>query len=236
MAYCVNCGVELQRGEPRCPLCGIESVNPYEPAVEAGGQRPYPLHVESLNRRIDRRYTTMFVSLLLLIPLFVCAFCDLMIDGGLSWSAYVLGGLGVVFVWFLLPTFFARRRALKCILFDGAAAAGMLILIERMTEGHWFLTLGLPLVLFSMALALLIAGLCSPRLRWSPLVRGAAGVCGFGLVVVAIEYAIMLYNGVFTAPKWSAYAFFPLLVVSAALLLLNRRAGVKEQLKRRFFI
>ena len=236
MAYCVNCGIELQKGEPRCPLCGIESVNPFEPAVEAGGQRPYPLHVESLNRRIDRRYTAMFISLLLLIPLFVCAFCDLMIDGRLSWSAYVLGGLGVFFVWFLLPFFFARRRALKCILFDGAAAAGMLIIIERMTEGHWFLTLGLPLAILAMALGLLVVWLCSPRRRCSPLVRAALGILGFGVFIVAIEYAIMLYRGAFTLAKWSAYAFFPLLIISAALVLFDRRAGAKEQLKRRFFI
>ncbi len=236
MAYCVNCGIELQKGEPRCPLCGIESHNPLEPAVEAGGQRPYPLHVESLNRRIDRRYTTMFISLLLLIPLFVCAFCDLMIDGRLSWSAYVLGGLGVFFVWFLLPSFFARRRALKCILFDGAAAAGMLIIVERMTEGHWFLTLGLPLVILSMALGLLIVWLCSPRRTWSPLVRTALGAFCLGLFIVGIEYAIMFYHDAFTMPKWSAYAFFPLLVIGAVLLVFDRRAGAKEQLKRRFFI
>lgn len=236
MAYCVNCGVELQKGEPCCPLCGVESVNPLEPEAERTGARPYPLHVEELNRRIDRRYTAIFLSLLLLIPLFICAFCDLMIDGQLSWSAYVLGGLGLVFVWFLLPFFFRRRRAITCVLADGLAAAGMLLIVARMTDGHWFLTLGLPLTLLTMAFAALMTGLCSSRLRWSPLVRAGLGAIGMGLYTVLIEYAIMLHNGALQLPRWSAYSFFPCLVLGVALLLLDRRKGAKEQLERRFFI
>ncbi len=34
MSYCVNCGVELQKSEPRCPLCGTEVVNPNEAGEE----------------------------------------------------------------------------------------------------------------------------------------------------------------------------------------------------------
>ncbi|MDO4572874.1 MAG: DUF6320 domain-containing protein [Clostridia bacterium] len=236
MAYCVNCGVELQKGEPRCPLCGIESVNPLEELSEAGRARPYPLHVETLNRRIDRRYTAMFLSLLLLIPLFVCAFCDLMIDGRLSWSAYVLGGLGLSFVWFLLPFFLRRRRLVTCVLLDGAAAAGMLVIIERMTGGAWFLTLGLPLTVLATLLGLLAAWLLSPGLRWSGLMRAGVGVCCLGVFIVLVEGALMLYHAAFGPPRWSMYAFFPCLVIGAGLLLLDHRADMKEELRRRFFV
>ncbi len=236
MAYCVNCGVELQKGEPCCPLCGVKSVNPLEDASTESCARPYPLHVESLSRRIDRRYTAIFASLILLIPLFVCFFCNLMVDGRLSWSAYVLGGLGLVFVWCLLPFFLAKRRALKCVLFDGAAAAGMLLIIERMSQGHWFLRLGLPLTLIGTALAMLIVGLCSPRLRWSVLVRIGLAVVGAGLGTVLVEGALMLYRGAFCVPKWSGYSFIPCLVTGAALVLLSRRKDAKAELERRFFI
>ena len=41
MSYCVNCGVELQKSEPRCPLCGTEVVNPNE-LKEEKPIRPYP--------------------------------------------------------------------------------------------------------------------------------------------------------------------------------------------------
>lgn len=235
MAYCVNCGVELQKGEPRCPLCGVESRNPLEPAEGSGGVRPYPLHVETLNRRIDRRYTAIFISLLL-IPLCICAFCDLIADGRLSWSAYVLGGLGLVFVWFLLPAFFKRRRAIKCVLLDGLAAAGMLRIVEFMTGGAWFWTLGLPLTLISMLFASMLVGLFSKKCRLSPLVRAGLGAIGAGLYTVLIEGALMLHAGALYPPRWSGYSFIPCLVLGVALMLLDRRADAKEQLRRRFFI
>ena len=31
MSYCVNCGVELEKSEKRCPLCGVEGINPAQP-------------------------------------------------------------------------------------------------------------------------------------------------------------------------------------------------------------
>ena len=236
MAYCVNCGVELQTGEPRCPLCGIESVNPLETGGQGNGARPYPRHVESLNRHIDRRYTAACVSLALLIPLFICAFCDLAANSRLTWSVYVLGGLGVAFVWILLPFFFVRRSAIACVLWDAAAAAGMLLLTERLMDDRWFLTLGLPLTGFAAAFALLGVGLCSKRLSWSALQRMALGAIGLGALTVLVECILMLHSGAFTLPRWSAYAFFPLLIIGGALLLLDRREGLKEQIRRRFFI
>ena len=39
MSYCVNCGVELAASERRCPLCGVEVINPREPFDE-NGERP----------------------------------------------------------------------------------------------------------------------------------------------------------------------------------------------------
>ena len=66
MSYCVNCGVELEKSEQRCPLCGVEVINPAEP-FDFTDVRPYPKHVERLNARIDRRYTATFLSLLLLV-------------------------------------------------------------------------------------------------------------------------------------------------------------------------
>ena len=235
LAYCVNCGVELAPGEPRCPLCGIVSVNPLE-EQQTDAARPYPSHVERLNKRIDRRYTAMFLSLLLFIPLFVCAFCDLLFCGGLSWSVYVLGGLGLVFVWFLLPFFFRRRRLLKILLSDGLAAAGMLLLIERMSGGNWFLRLGLPLAVIGTAFAYLLLSMLRADLPLSPFKRAGIALFGAGFVPVLIEGALMLYRGALTLPRWSPYAFFPCAVLGACLFLLDKRAALKEQLERRFFV
>ena len=36
MSYCVNCGVELQKSEPRCPLCGNPRVPEFKPFCSRG--------------------------------------------------------------------------------------------------------------------------------------------------------------------------------------------------------
>ena len=45
MSYCVNCGVELQKSEPRCPLCGTEVINPNEIAEE---ERPARARIQAM--------------------------------------------------------------------------------------------------------------------------------------------------------------------------------------------
>ena len=102
MSYCVNCGVELQKSEPRCPLCGTEVINPNEPREEKPA-RPYPSHVEHLDKTVDRRYIASFISLLLLIPLFTVMLANILVSGKLSWSYYVLGGELVAFTVFCCP-------------------------------------------------------------------------------------------------------------------------------------
>ena len=43
MSYCVNCGVELEKGLPLCPLCDTPVINPKEPKDE-DVKPPYPLN------------------------------------------------------------------------------------------------------------------------------------------------------------------------------------------------
>ena len=64
MSYCVNCGVELQKSEPRCPLCGTEVLNPNElheeqaiaalragsPAGDAWGVKPIQEYFPNLGK------------------------------------------------------------------------------------------------------------------------------------------------------------------------------------------
>ena len=64
MSYCVNCGVELEKSEKCCPLCGVEVHNPLDP-YDPQAPRPYPQRVERLIRRKDRRYFLLLASLFL---------------------------------------------------------------------------------------------------------------------------------------------------------------------------
>ena len=130
MSYCVNCGVGLAKSLRRCPLCGTEVVNPNAPFdEEENAPRLYSSHIERLDARIDRRYTATFISLMLLIPLFVTVFTNLLANGALTWSLYVAGGLLLLFTALLLPLMLKKRNPYLFVLLDGLAVGLFLLFI-----------------------------------------------------------------------------------------------------------
>ncbi len=235
MSYCVNCGVELQKSEPRCPLCGTEVINPNE-LKEEKPLRPYPSHVEHLDRSVDRRYIASFIALLLLIPLFTAMLANVLVSGGLTWSFLVLGGELVLFAVFLLPMI-ARMPKVLYIVIDAAAVGVLLLLIRVLTQSNWewLLLLGLPITLLTALMCWFFSTMTSPKCRIPLLVRFTFALACIGLLVVAIEFFIGLYQHRIVWPTWSLYVLFPCLVLASSLLILNRRARVKEEIKKRFY-
>ena len=235
MSYCVNCGVELQKSEPRCPLCGTEVINPNEPREEKPA-RPYPSHVEHLDKTVDRRYIASFISLLMLIPLFTVMLANVLVSGKLSWSYYVLGGELVAFTVFLLPMI-ARMPKILYVVIDAAAVGVLLLLIQVIAQGDWgwLLLLGLPITALAALMSWFFAVMAGPNFKLPILVRFTFGLVCIGLLVVSIEFLINLYQHVLAWPTWSLYVLFPCLVLASSLLLLNRRARVKEEIKKRFY-
>ena len=235
MSYCVNCGVELQKSEPRCPLCGTEVLNPNEPREEKPA-RPYPSHVEHLDKSVDRRYIASFISLLMLIPLFTVMLANILVSGKLSWSYYVLGGELVAFTVFLLPMI-ARMPKILYVVIDAAAVGVLLLLIQVIAQGDWgwLLLLGLPITALAALMSWFFAVMAGPNFKLPILVRFTFGLVCIGLLVVSIEFFINLYQHVLAWPTWSLYVLFPCLVLGSSLLLLNRRARVKEEIKKRFY-
>jgi len=236
MSYCVNCGVELQKSEPRCPLCGTEVVNPAAPEEERHA-RPYPSHVEHLDRRVDRRYIASFIALLMLIPLFTVMLANIFVSHKLTWSYYVLGSELVLFCVFLLPMIARMPRVLYATI-DAAAVSVLLLLVQVISQGNWnwLLFLGLPITLLTAVMCWFFSLLASPKCRLPVLVRFSFGLACIGLLAVAIEVFLMLYKtDAVEWPSWSLYVLFPCLVLASSLLLLNRRARVKEELRKRFY-
>jgi hypothetical protein len=235
MSYCVNCGVELQKSEPRCPLCGTEVLNPNE-LNEEKPIRPYPAHVEHLDKSVDRRYIASFISLLLLIPLFTTMLANILVSKQLTWSYLVLGGELVVFTVFLLPVIARMPRVLYMVI-DTAAVCVLLLLVRVLTQSNWdwLLLLGLPITGLTALLGWFFSVMASPKCRIPELIRFSLGLACIGLLVVAIEFFIGLYSHHIDWPTWSLYVLFPCLVLSSSLLILNRRARVKEEIRKRFY-
>lgn len=236
MSYCVNCGVELAKSERKCPLCGVEVLNPADPWRDTPDSKPYPSHVERLNSRIDRRYAATFIAVLMLIPALITVFTNIFTAGELSWSLYVLGALLVIFTCALLPLMMKKQNPYICIIVDGAAVTLLLLLIESMGTEKWFIELGLPLTILATLFGLLMVFLLQPSRSPDPLVLAAIGLTAAGAATVLVECILRLHRGVAPWPTWSIYALIPCVVLSVFLLLLNRKARLKSEIKRRFFV
>lgn len=235
MSYCVNCGVELGRSEKSCPLCGTPVVNPASPFDESA-PRPYPKHIERINARIDRRYAAAFTSVLLLIPLFVTLFTDLLVSGRFSWSLYVVGGLALVFTFVLLPLLMKSPRPMLSIVIDGLAVTAFLAAVNHSVAGSWFLPLGLPLSVLATCYAIVIHILFVRKTELEALKKIAYLLIASGVFVVGVEFFVDLCRKKQLIPTWSFYALFPCLVLACCLLILNRKAKLKDEIRRRFFI
>lgn len=233
MSYCVHCGVELADSEKFCPLCQTEVINPHcpwkDPLV-----RPYPPLLEQLMRRIDRRYLAALISTFLLIPVLVVLICD-WLDGALSWSLYVVGAAALLEVWFILPLAAKRYHYLTFLALDAAAALLYLLAIERIGGQAWFFPLALPIGLAASLALLAAAYLFRQQLGRGLLRRCVICLAGAGVLAMVVEVTVDLYaRGAFKL-GWSLLVLSPCLVLAGALLLLNRKENLKEEIHKRIF-
>ena len=233
MSYCVNCGVELGDSEKHCPLCQVEVANPKAPWEEPA-ERPYSHHVETMMDRIDRRYFATLAGLLLTIPCILTVLLDIISGSGLTWSAYVIGAVAVIYVMVLLPFFFRKYHAVIFLGADCAAVLLYLLFIETVNGGQWFLALGLPLTV-AASVCLLALALLFTKKKCSIIVKTGAVLIAVGVFVVAAEVFISL--NVFQTVRfaWSLYALIPCAVLGVAALVLEHRQNFKERVRRRLF-
>ncbi len=235
MSYCVQCGVELAASEMRCPLCGVPVQNPAAPP-DPNAPRPYPPPAESLEEKGSRRYAVVLGSILLGLPAALCLLVNLLLGGRITWSAYVVGALGMLWVCILSPVVLRRAVLPFCIAADSAALALYLLLIYLWSgRGGWYLPLALPLVVLCGALLLLtVEVLVRAKLRLLQKISVVLG--GVILLVGGIEVVCDLYSQSTIRLTWSPFVMLPCLAIALLLFEIDHNEAVKEQIRRRLHI
>ncbi len=236
MSYCVNCGVELAPSEPKCPLCGVEVVNPLRPWKKPRS-RPYPNYFDEVMRGVDRRYFALISALLLMIPVTVCLLIDIFTSGDMTWSSYVVGAAVLAMVVALVPLSSKEHRPYRYLVYNTVTTLAYLMLIDYKTpEPGWFLPLALPIALSLSVISGLITTYFQLRKSDEILVTLALLLFGAGAFTMLVEVFIRLYREQSVLPVWSWYALVPCLLSGAAFLILNRRNRWKESVRKRLFI
>lgn len=231
--YCVKCGVELANSEKSCPLCGTKVICP-EGLAREEAPSPYPAHPGKVTEGMSRIGFMFIITFLSAIAVTTSLICDLSLNSQINWSGYVVGGIGVWYVIFLLPMWFKKANP---VIFTPIAFVGIglfLLYISVKTDGKWFLSLGFPADA-AMGLILTAAVTLRKYTRGGELyIYGGASIL-FGCFAVLIEYLVKITFGVKKMFVWSPYPFTGLFLIGMLLIIIGICKPLRESLKRKLF-
>lgn len=235
MSYCVNCGVELAASEKSCPLCGVEVINPRQPYQEPA-ERPYSQLADPAIARSNHRFIAAILSISLGLPAALTLVINLTHNRTVSWSLYVAGALGMLWVWIVPPLLYRRSTFLKNALADAASVAVYLWLIESLqTRRGWYWPLALPLV--GLVSAAVIAVTClAIRRHLRSFQIPAAILTAVGLVAIGIEVLVDHFAPGKILLFWSWFVLIPCLGLAAASLAISRRQKMRDEILKRLHL
>ncbi|HOF93916.1 MAG TPA: hypothetical protein PLE79_00125, partial [Clostridia bacterium] len=117
MAYCVNCGVELEKSLEHCPLCGVEAINPKEP-YDPTLPKPYSTRIVRMQARVERRFSALIISVVFALAAVVCVMANLVYQDALTWSVYVVASLALIWVLALFPLIYTGMHPVAVVMLD----------------------------------------------------------------------------------------------------------------------
>ncbi len=197
MPVCRNCGVQIDEGLARCPLCQAPENGAGAPPPPAAGRvsggRSAPL---------TRRRLWEIVSLFAGTGAAVVLVADFAYSKTVTWARYPL--VTILFLWAAASLLlFLRRRRLLLLVAGTAVLAAFLLALDLLVPGRpWSPTLALPLT----ALAGAFAGLASAverawRARFFAML--AVVLASAGVFVAGLEALVNLYFAGAFRLSWS---------------------------------
>ncbi len=232
MAYCVNCGVELEKSQQHCPLCGVEAVNPKEP-YDPTLPRPYSTHITKIQTQVERRYAALIITILMALAAVVCVMANLVYEDAFTWSIYVVASLGLLWVLILFPLLMPGLHPAAAVMLDICALLLYLYIVNQASGGaDWYSRLGMPQVLLYGVLAL-IDVLCWRSAKIWGWQRYGIVVMSMGLAMMGLETLLDLFNDMQVSLQWSWFVVIPAFALGLILFLLEKKREVKDEILKR---
>jgi hypothetical protein len=137
MAYCVRCGVELERNAPSCPLCSTPVYLPEnmeEDSLKSYPERRQKTHPRHVNLVPSKTFVYL-MTFILIIPLIVCLMVDIRSNGTLSWSFYPAASLLLIWILMAYPALMKRYSLMKVLTIDIYAIVLFLLSLNLYSGG-----------------------------------------------------------------------------------------------------
>ena len=224
--YCVNCGVELNPGAERCPLCGTPAWKP-DPA-----EPPYFATKPPEVPAVENYGLAILMSSMLLSVALCCGLLNLILLPGRFWSYYVIGAAVMLWVWFVLPMVFRKLPVMIRLTLDVAIVGVYIWLISIDLNGEaWFRGLVVPILIWACVLVFLLCLLSRNR---SILTKISLCVGAVALLVIGIEYAIEYYLFGAAHLTWSLVVATICIALIIPLRVIRHVPALREEVRRRF--
>lgn len=232
MSYCVNCGVELEKSCPACPLCDTPVINPRETITKAE-KSVYPEDI-IIPRSVNKKYWGFVISMAMLIPCLVTVISNMLFFEN-SAVKYVIGGVAVAWVWFVFPMLWKKFMPMLMVAID---AISLLVYLYTFNifgdDSGWFNSIVLPVIIVLWAIInFFILWLRKPRSKSiiTVAVFGAINIISF---VVEICINMFYNNKLQVAASFIVTACCVSLMIFFAVLAKSKR--LKAWVSRKFFV
>ncbi len=230
--YCCSCGVKLADSEKKCPLCGLQAFHPELPRPE--GQPLYPVNQHPV-QEVSPWGIRVIVLMSFLVPLITVLLCDLPVNGGITWSGYVIGALILLYVVAILPLWFPKPNPVVFVPVDFVTVGLYLLYINHSVDGHWFLSFAFPVTGFCALVVTAVVTLQRYVRRGRFYVYGGA-IAAAGLFLPVMELLLYITFDPVSFTGWSFYPMAGLLLLGGFLIFLGICRPAREIMERKFFI
>lgn len=231
--YCVKCGAELADSEKKCPLCGTTVFHPELPRTLA--DPPFPPDRRIRPEDVNRSGVLFVLTVLALLPAVICLLCDWRINGGIVWSGYASGAIGLLYVLTILPLWFRHPNPVIFVPVDFIAIGLYLLYVDLATGGHWFLSFALP-VTAAAGLILTAAVTLLKYVRKGYLFIFGGTIILSGAYTVLVEFLLNLNFHVHDEFIWSFYPFSVSFILGVMLIVIGICRPLRESLHKKFFL
>ena len=230
--YCVNCGVKLADTEKECPLCDTEVNHPAISRKEATSLYP-PQRYPAL--QVSAAGTRGILTALFLLPMLICLQCDLLLNGSIRWSGYVIGALGMLYVMLVLPSWFRKPNPVIFVPCSFSAIGIYLLYINFAVDGNWFLSFALPVTAAIGMIATAVTTLLRYVRKGMLYILGGASIA-LGAFMPIMEFLLVLTFSPIKFAWWSLYPLTALVLLGGTLIFLAICRPARETMERKLFI
>ena len=223
--YCIKCGVELEDGAKRCPLCETP-VPEIKGLEEKKFVKEYPMiNINLYEMKMKKVKKAIFLSFftISIISILEVLFQNLIMYGKLEWGYYAIPSILIFDLGLFVFLDSYRMRTNLFLLLSGFIAYFLLLDFgdEKLT---WSLRLGIPIVLALYLISLIFSYV------WDKHKSDKLKILNFFIFFVGI-FLLILELIISKKMTWSIFSSIPLFILS--IMLRYAYKSYKEEFKRR---